>query len=77
MRAQPPGPKEISAWQAAPVQRCRNQTEIARLGGSCSLIGRRGLRFCPDRELVMRFGELEVLVSVTNMFPFLSAKAFQ
>lgn len=77
MRAQPPGPKGISVQQTAPAQPCRTRTEMKRLVGSCSLMGRKGLYFSPDRGMVTRMGELGVLVSVTERFPPLCAKAFQ
>lgn len=77
MRAQPPGPRDISVQQTAPAQPCRARTEVKRLVGSCSLIGRKGLYFSPDRRMVPRMGELGVLVSVTERFPPLCAKAFQ
>lgn len=56
MRAQPPGPRDISVQQTAPAQPCRAQTEMKRLVGSCSLIGRKGLYFSPDRRMVPRMG---------------------
>lgn len=77
MRPQPPGPKDISIQQAVPVQPCKNRTEIKRLVGSCSLIGRKELHFSPNSVMVTRIGELGVLVSVTDIFPPLSAKAFR
>lgn len=77
MRAQPPGPKDISIQQAVPVQHCKSRSEIKRLAGSCSLIGRKELYFSSDRVMVTRIGELGVLVSITDIFPPLSAKAFQ
>jgi len=77
MRAQPPGPKDISIQQAVPLQHCKNPTDMKRLVGNCSLIGKRGLHFSPDRVMVTRSGEVGVLVSVTDMFPSLSAKAFR
>lgn len=60
MRAQPPGPRDISVQQTEPAQPCRAQTEMKRLVGSCSLIGRKGLYFSPDRRMVPRMGELGV-----------------
>lgn len=69
MRAQPPGSKDISIQQAVPVQHCKNWTEIKRLVGCCSLIGRKELHFSPDRVVVTRIGVLGVLVSITDIFP--------
>lgn len=60
-----------------PVPHCKNQTEIKRLAGSCSLIGMKMLHFSSDRVMVTRTGELGVLLPVTEIFPPLSAKAFQ
>lgn len=76
MRAQAPAPKGISVHQAVPVPHCKNQ-EMKRLVGGCSLIGRKVLHFSSDRVVVTRTGELGVLLSVTEIFLALSAKAFQ
>lgn len=75
MRA--PGPKSISVHQTVPVPHCKNHTEIKRVAGSCSLTGREVLHFSSDRVMVTRTGGLGVLLPVTEIFPPLSAKAFQ
>lgn len=68
MRAQPPGPADISAQQTASAQPCRTWTEMKRLAGSCSLMGSKGFCFSPYRAVVTRMGELGVLVFVTERF---------
>lgn len=75
--AQPPGPEDISAQQTTPAQPHRTQPRMKRLVESCSLMGRKGFCFSPYRAVVTRMGVLRVLVSVTERFSPLCAKAFQ